>query len=126
VRSFVRVNRDAIASRPAGFFEVSLSAAADDEEARAEAARYVDEFLETTGWDPDRVGVFGGALRYSEYGFLKRALMKRIARGATGDTDTSRDYEYTDWDAVETFARDFVAFVEDRLGDGGTADAPGD
>jgi menaquinone-dependent protoporphyrinogen oxidase len=52
--------------------------------------------------------------------------MKRIARGATGDTDTSRDYEYTDWDAVETFARDFVAFVEDRLGDGGTADAPGD
>jgi hypothetical protein len=25
-----------------------------------------------------------------------------------GDTDTSRDYEYTDWDAVVNFARTFA------------------
>ncbi|ELZ24801.1 protoporphyrinogen oxidase [Natrinema limicola JCM 13563] len=37
---------------------------------------------------------------------------------ATGDTDTSRDYEYTDWDEVETVAADFAAFVEGRLGVG--------
>lgn len=43
-------------------------------------------------------------------------MMKRIAAEATGDTDTSRDYEYTDWNEVEAFTDDVAAFVEDRLG----------
>jgi menaquinone-dependent protoporphyrinogen oxidase len=116
VREFVGEHRDELAARPTGFFQVSLSSATDDDQRRAEAARYVDEFVEATDWTPDRVGQFGGALRYSEYGFLKRLLMKRIARDATGDTDTSRDYEYTDWTDVEAFTRDFATFVEGRLG----------
>ena len=117
VTSFVTDNRDILDTRPTGFFQLSLSSATDDPERRAEAAGYVETFLEKTGWQPDRVGLFGGALRYSKYGFLKRLLMKRIAKEATGDTDTSRDYEYTDWQEVETFANDFAAFVEGRLGD---------
>ena len=116
VRDFVRENHETLEDLPSAFFQISLSSASDDEERRAEAAGYVENFLEDTGWEPDRVGVFGGALRYSKYGFLKRLLMKRIAKDATGDTDTSRDYEYTDWDEVEDFADDFAAFVEGRLG----------
>jgi menaquinone-dependent protoporphyrinogen oxidase len=34
--------------------------------------------------------------------------MKRIAKKVGSDTDTSRDYEYTDWDEVEGFASDFA------------------
>jgi menaquinone-dependent protoporphyrinogen oxidase len=116
VREFVREHREALSARPTGFFQVSLSSATDDEERRAEAAGYVEAFVEATGWHPDRIGLFGGALRYSEYGFLKRLLMKGIAKDATGDTDTSRDYEYTDWAEVEAFAGDVAAFVEGRLG----------
>ena len=109
---FVREHRDGLDARPSAFVQVCLSAAADDPDRRAEATRYVDEFREATGWEPDLVGVFGGALRFSEYGFVKRALMKRIAADATGDTDTSRDYEYTDWDAVGAFVDEFAALVE--------------
>jgi menaquinone-dependent protoporphyrinogen oxidase len=116
VTDFVTENLEALAARPTGFFQLSLSSAADDEERRGEAAGYVDSLVESTGWHPDRVGLFGGALRYSEYGFLTRLVMKRIAKGATGDTDTSRDYEYTDWEEVTAFANDFAAFVEGRLG----------
>jgi menaquinone-dependent protoporphyrinogen oxidase len=116
VRAFVDDHRDALASVPTGFFQLCLSAALDDEESQATAAGYVDEFVEATGWHPDRVGVFGGALRYSEYGFLERLLIKQIAKRTTGDTDTSRDYEYTDWEEVDAFAADFAAFVEGRLG----------
>ncbi|WP_340099850.1 flavodoxin domain-containing protein [Salinibaculum salinum] len=122
VLRFVREHRDDLVSRPTGFSQVSLSSVADDEQRRAEAAGYVESFIEETGWHPDRIGLFGGALRYSEYGFLKRLLMKRIAKGATGDTDTSRDYEYTDWVEVEQFSNDFAAFVEGRLGVGPPAD----
>ena len=116
VREFVSSNRDALASRPTAFFQLSMSSAVTDETRRANAAGYADEFLEATDWHPDRIGLFGGALRYSKYGFLKRLLMKRIAKEATGDTDASRDYEYTDWHEVEAFAADFAAFAEGRLG----------
>ncbi|ELY99851.1 flavodoxin/nitric oxide synthase [Natrialba chahannaoensis JCM 10990] len=115
VSEFVRTEREVLASRPTAFFQLSLASAVDDESARADAAEYVDEFLEKTDWQPDRIGLFGGALRYSKYGFLKRLVMKRIAKGATGDSDTSRDYEYTDWHEVEAFTADFAAFVEGRL-----------
>ena len=117
VRDFVVENIDSLGERPTAFFQLSLSSAVDDEERRAEAAGYVDGFLEETAWNPDRIGVFGGALRYSKYGFVKRLMMKRIAGKATGDTDTSQDYEYTDWDEVEAFTDDFAAFVEGRLGE---------
>lgn len=117
VVEFVTANRDALAARPTGLFQVSLSSASDDPERRAEAAGYVEAFEAKTGFHPDRVGLFGGALRYSKYGFLKRLLMKQIARKATGDTDTSRDYEYTNWQELEQFSDDFAAFVEGRLGE---------
>ena len=116
VREFVDRNRERLDEVPTGFFQVCLTAALEDEESQATAASYVDEFVEATAWHPDRVGVFGGALRYSEYGFLERLLIKQIAKRTTGDTDTSRDYEYTDWAEVEAFAADFAAFVEGRLG----------
>ena len=118
IREFLTANREELNARPTGFFQLSLSSAVDDPTRRAEAAGYVDELLEETGWQPDRIGLFGGALRYSKYGFLKRLLLKQIAKDATGDTDTSQDYEYTDWQEVDAFAADFLAFVEDRLGTG--------
>jgi menaquinone-dependent protoporphyrinogen oxidase len=34
--------------------------------------------------------------------------MRRISRKEGGDTDTSRDYEYTDWAAVDRFAAEFA------------------
>jgi len=42
-------------------------------------------------------------------------LLKRIAKDATGDVDTSHDYEYTDWEEVAAFAIDFAVFVKGRL-----------
>ena len=112
VKRFVRDHVEALASRPAAFFQVCLSSAVDDEERRAEAEGYLAEFTADTGWEPARRASFGGALRYSAYGFLKRGMMRRIAREATGDVDTARDYEYTDWTAVEAFADEVAGFVE--------------
>jgi menaquinone-dependent protoporphyrinogen oxidase len=111
VARFVRDHRDALADRPSAFFSVSLTAAAGTPESDATARELAADFLADTGWTPDVTAVFAGALRYSEYGLLTRFLMRRIARNYGGGTDTSRDYEYTDWAAVERFAAD----VAERL-----------
>ena len=114
VRKWARKHRDALAGKPSAFFQVSLSSAT--EEGAEEAPKYVDEFTETTGWHPDRIGLFGGALRFSKYGFIKGFMMKRIAAGSMPDVDPSTDTEFTDWDEVDDFANDVAAFVEGRLG----------
>ncbi|WP_277554654.1 flavodoxin domain-containing protein [Halobaculum limi] len=116
VRRFVRDNGDALAARPTAFFQLSLASATDTDDAAAETAGYIEEFIDATEWHPDRIGAFGGALRYSEYGFLKRLLMRRITRESFPDADTSGDTEFTDWDEVTAFANDVAAFVEGRLG----------
>lgn len=106
---FVRAQLPALERVPSAFFSVSLSAHGDPEQ----AARYVAEFEEATGWRPLRVARFGGALRYTQYGFLKRRIMKKIAAEGPGDlgTDTSRDYVYTEWDGVTRFAEAFLRDV---------------
>jgi len=38
--------------------------------------------------------------------------MRAISRREGGDTDMARDHEYTDWRAVEQFARDFHELVQ--------------
>ena len=70
----------------------------------------VDQFEQETGWRPDKVALFGGALLYTQYGFIKRHMMKKIAQDKPGDLglDLSRDYVYTEWDAVQRFAEHFV------------------
>src|SRR3712207_379570 len=88
VRDFVRENRDALEHFPSVFFSVSLAAYDDTEVAQG----YIEEFVQETGWRPGMVGLFGGALLYTQYGFIKRHMMKKIARDKGSlDTDASRD-----------------------------------
>ncbi len=109
VRDFVQRHRALLESTPSAFFSVSLSAAEADEHARQETMAVVEHFERETGWHPARVELIAGKLAYSQYNFFTRHVMQLIARqhGQTGDT--SRDIVYTDWDAVERFAREFAS-----------------
>ena len=106
VVQFVQKNHDALERLPSAFFSVSLAAHGDPQEAEG----YVDQFEDESGWRPGQIALFGGALLYTHYGFIKRRMMKKIARDKPGDLglDTSRDYVYTEWDAVKRFAEHFV------------------
>jgi menaquinone-dependent protoporphyrinogen oxidase len=109
LREFAKLNRDVLDRAPSAFFSVSLAAADLDDEARAELDAIVDKFARETGWRPKRVEMIAGALVYTQYNFFIRRIMKMIVKqqGRT-ELDTSRDYDFTDWDAVEAFARDFA------------------
>jgi menaquinone-dependent protoporphyrinogen oxidase len=108
VRTYVKRHADELNRLPSAFFSVSLAAADDSEKGWGEAREYVAKFLAETRWNPDATAVVPGALKYSQYGTLKRFVMKQIAKRTSGDTDTARDYEYTDWNEVEGFTSDFA------------------
>jgi menaquinone-dependent protoporphyrinogen oxidase len=107
LRSLVRTHLGALQARPSAFFSVSLSAGGPGAKPDA-ARRYLEFFLRETGWVPELRATFAGALQFSKYGPFKRLLMVAFVGLAGGDTDTSRDYEYTDWDDVERLAQAFA------------------
>jgi menaquinone-dependent protoporphyrinogen oxidase len=118
-RALTRYVRDHVAALnelPAAFFQVSLTSANPDAEHTATAQGLVQELLDRTGFDPDLVGLFAGALVYTQYGWFKRRVMRAISRREGGATDMTRDHEYTDWKAVEQFARDLHDLVHSSAG----------
>ena len=99
----------ALGEKPSAFFSVCLAVADDTDEARAAASKYIDDFSDETGWTPGAATTFAGALQYLEYDFLTRLLIRLMMRHQGHPTDTSRDFDYTDWDAVAQFGHDFAA-----------------
>jgi menaquinone-dependent protoporphyrinogen oxidase len=64
---------------------------------------YLKKFLNLTDWVPDIIGVFAGKIDYPRYGFWDRQIIRLIMYLTKGPTDTSKTYEFTDWNLVESF-----------------------
>ena len=111
--AFVRQNRDRLTDLPSALVTVCLSAVEDTPEATAETNSYVQQFISGTGWQPVQTIAFAGCLAWTQYDFFTRLIMKLITRQhGVSDQDTSRDYDYTDYDAVRQFAETFAQSVE--------------
>ena len=109
LRRWVTLHADTLGRMPTALFQVSL--ASDDPEHDDEAHQLLQRLLDGTGLDPDIVGLFGGALASTRYGWLKRRAMHHIAASRGDPTDTSTDHEFTDWEAVDHFAGDALALI---------------
>jgi menaquinone-dependent protoporphyrinogen oxidase len=107
VRQWVRAHAAELSSRPSLFVSVSLGVLQKDPTVDAELSAIVARFAAETGWTPPHTRQVAGALLYRQYNLFIRWVMKRIAAKAGGDTDTSRDYVYTNWNDVRAFAEQF-------------------
>lgn len=109
IRDFAAHNHIQLAAMPAAFFAVGLTPAFPTPEQLAAFDAHLANFFDTASWHPAMVARFAGVLAYRRYGFVKRQMMRVIAKRIGAPSDTSRDYEFTDWDVVTRFAEDFVA-----------------
>jgi menaquinone-dependent protoporphyrinogen oxidase len=109
---WARRHARALNAVPSAFVTVSLGELQHDPKVSRDLQAIRERFLERTGWKPSATLSIAGALMYSRYNLLTRLMMKRIAAQAGGDTDTDRDYDYTDWKALARFTRRFAT----RLG----------
>ena len=112
VQRWVHEHAAALTSRPSAFLSVCLGILERRPEAQREVREIMARFLDRAGWQPSVSLPVAGALPYTRYSWWKKWVMKRIVAKAGGDTDTTRDFEYTDWDALRTFAREFAGRVE--------------
>lgn len=109
--SFVREHAHDLNAHPSAFFSVSLATTSPNPAEREEASQIASKFAERGGWCPDEIVCMAGRLAYTEYGFLTRLIMKRIARRHGMPTDTSRDYEFTSRDDVIRLADTVVRLI---------------
>lgn len=128
---FIKAHRAALEGVHTAFLSVSMSeasaelVAATPEQRSAGAAKVravLEAFEKETGFRPGVTKAVAGALRYSQYGFIVRLVMRSIARQTGTSTDTTHDVEYTDWDSLDAFADhlldDLDAEADGRLGIG--------
>ncbi|MBS1970362.1 MAG: hypothetical protein JSU04_08640 [Bdellovibrionales bacterium] len=114
LRRWVRRNHEALKSVPTAFFSVCLGVLQKDPKVQAEERKIVQDFFATTKWVPQQWTIFPGALLYSQYNWLTKIIMKRIARKAGAPTDFSKDYEYTNWQEVRHFSETFGQRLETK------------
>jgi menaquinone-dependent protoporphyrinogen oxidase len=112
--AFVHAHATDLNRVPAAFFSVSLSAASKNQKEVDAAEKLARAFPVAHAWTPERVLSVAGRLAYLEYGFFIRMVMKWIARKEGAPTDTSRDYELTNWDAVDELARNMAVRIRGR------------
>lgn len=113
VRKWASRYAQTLNERPTAFLSVCLAVLQKEPEVQQELSTIIDRFLRGAGWRPTLTKPVAGALLYRRYNPFKRWVMKRIVQKGGGDTDTSRDYEYTDWDDLRAFANEFGSLVQD-------------
>jgi len=103
--------RETLNARPTAFVSVSLSAASHDSHMRAEMDECAQHMLHGAGLEPVPTLHVAGALRFTQYDFFRRWIMRLIAKQMDTAVDPTKDQEYTDWDAVARFADDFLSKI---------------
>ena len=121
---FVRRHIRNLERMPSAFVSVSLTAAGAQDataspEKRAHAATtaksMLEAFLSDTGWRPTLARSVAGALLYTQYNWFLRWVMKSIARKSGGATDTSSDWDYTNWAALDWVVAELCTLIPKRL-----------
>ena len=105
---FANEQRAVLDARPNTFFCVNLTARKPGKDT-PEGSAYMRTFLKKSAWQPKRLAVFAGALRYSRYTWYDKTMIRFIMWVTGGPTDPARDVEFTDWEKVRAFGRTLSA-----------------
>ena len=111
LQSYVERHSRALNAMPSAFLGVCLTAR-KPEKRTPESNVYVRKFLAKTPWQPAMAAAVAGALLYPRYRWYDRWAIRFIMRITGGETDTSKEIVYTDWQQVEGLADDFAEQIK--------------
>ena len=100
---FIKEDEELLNSKDNAFFSVNVVARKENKN-KPETNPYLIKFLNKISWQPKILDVFAGKIDYPKYKFLDKYAIKFIMWITKGPTDTSKVYEFTDWNRVKSFA----------------------
>ena len=105
VHNFIKENKNILENKSTAFFTVNVVARKPDKN-KPDTNPYMKKFLKETNWMPNKMAVFAGKIDYPKYKFFDKQIIRFIMYITNGPTDTSKVYEFTEWDRIDEFAKD--------------------
>ena len=113
LEDFAREHAGDLTLLPSAFLSVCGALAGSWPGCHAEAAKHREDFARRTAWRPEMSWSVAGRIAYTRYPFPLRLVMQFISWRTGRPTDTSRDWEFTDWLEVERLAHAFGWAVQE-------------
>ena len=104
---FIRKNRRTLEKTETCFFSVN-AVARKSEKNSPSTNPYMKKFLKQSGWIPNHTEVFAGEIDYKKYKFFDKNIIRFIMWLTGGPTDTSKKYDFTNWENVKLFANRLI------------------
>ena len=104
---FIETNLDELTKKDNAFFSVNV-VARKSEKNTPETNPYMQKFLLKTPWVPQRLAVFAGKIDYPIYNFFDKQMIRFIMWVTKGPTNIKNTYEFTDWNKVDSFAKELI------------------
>lgn len=99
---FISQHQVALEQAKSAFFIVNLTARKEGKDT-PETSAYFKKFLLKSSWVPALQDTFAGALFYPRYNFFDRFMIQLIMRMTGGETNPTKEVEYTNWLRVDQF-----------------------
>ncbi len=106
VYKFIENHKNILEEKKSAFFSVNVVARKPDKNT-PETNPYIIKFLKKSSWQPKKLGVFAGKIDYPKLGLLNKNVIRLIMFITNGPTNVNNTYEFTDWQKVKKFAREF-------------------
>lgn len=107
VAEFIGRHQALLESKPNALFSVNVVARKPGKD-RAEGNPYLQKFLRTIAWKPQRLDVFAGRIDYPSLRPVDRTMIRFIMWMTKGPTDPTAVVEFTDWSRVEAFGAEIA------------------
>ena len=104
---FIDINLDELTKKDNAFFSVNV-VARKPEKNTPETNPYMQKFLLKTSWVPRKLAVFEGKIDYPKYNFIDKQMIRFIMWLTKGPTNIKNTYEFTDWNKVDSFAKELI------------------
>ncbi len=106
IYKFIKSNKDTLKGKKNAFFSVNV-VARKPEKSTPETNPYIRKFIKKSEWLPMKLGVFAGKVDYPNLNFINRNIIKFIMFITNGPTDTKKVFEFTNWQQVKKFTKEF-------------------
>jgi menaquinone-dependent protoporphyrinogen oxidase len=105
IHNFIQNNKIILDKIKTAFFSVNV-VARKNEKSTSSTNPYLIKFLKKLDWKPNLTAVFAGKIDYPSYKFIDKQMIRLIMYITKGPTNTSKTYEFTDWQIVKNFSQD--------------------
>ena len=109
VYKFIQQNIEKLDKVKTAFFSLNLTAR-KPEKSTPETNPYVIKFLKKVKWEPTVKEVFAGRLDYPSLDTLNKLAILFIMFITNGPKDTTKTYELTDWEKVDSLIKSISKF----------------